>query len=196
MSVRQGVTAVAPAQDPAGCHDSPNAEQLHAIAFACAREFSRDYNDQQDLASQGLLAALQYKGDIFFPRQFMRLTIRNLAINHAKSVGAREIPACDREDLWASHGQSESDPCDRLILSDTLGRMECALTPAERRCYELLRTGYEQRDLPRLLNVSRQAVSQLLQSIRRKYLAAEHAESHGLPAGSAGDEVHNQVSGL
>lgn len=51
--------------------------------------------------------------------------------------------------------------------------MESMLSPSERRCYDLMCQGYEQRDLPALLGVSRQAVSRMVASIRRKYLNIE-----------------------
>lgn len=169
---------------PAGpSHNSPEADELHAIALACAREFCSDYNNQQDLASRTLLAALQYNEVIQFPEQFMRKTARNLAINHARSVGARELTGCQQESALHNACLREAglalDPCSHLILSDTLSRMERELTPSELRCYRLLCEGYEQRDLPRLLGVSRQAVSRILASIRGKYLAADSPDMAG-----------------
>ena len=60
--------------------------------------------------------------------------------------------------------------------------MVSVLSPAERRCYELMRQGYEQRDLPALLSVSRQAVSRMVSSMRRKYMDVEgDLQSYGEP---------------
>ena len=56
-----------------------------------------------------------------------------------------------------------------MILRDTLDRLLRRLTPAELKCYGLLKEGHEQKDLPGIMGVSRQAVSKILTSIRRKY---------------------------
>ena len=61
--------------------------------------------------------------------------------------------------------------------ADTLDRLLRRLTPAELKCYELLKEGHEQRDLPGIMGVSRQAVSKILTSMRRKY---EELESEDL----------------
>lgn len=168
-----------PAGFPADFH---RADELFATAVACAREFSRDYNEQQDLASEALLAVLSYQDEIRFPRQFLRRTIRNLCIDRSRSIGSRELTGCEWESsldhLCADPDQS-CDPCEHLMLLDSIERMESMLSPAERRCYELMRQGYEQRDLPSLLNVSRQAVSRMVASIRRKYLSTESPPTRG-----------------
>ena len=157
--------------------DFHRADELLTIAVTCAREFSADYNDQQDLASEALLAVLLYAGDIQYPRQFLRMTIRNLCIDRSRSIGARELNGIEWETLI---GRLDSDlvhdPCDpseHLALRETIERMESSLSPGEHRCYDLMRRGYEQRDLPGLLSVSRQAVSRMIASIRRKYLRIE-----------------------
>lgn len=153
--------------------------ELFVMAVVCAREFSADYNDQQDFASEGLLAILRYKGDIRFPMQFLRRTIRNLWIDRSRSTGARELTGCEWEvfpgESHADLAYERCDPSECLILRDTIERMELMLSPAERRCYELMRKGYEQRDLPELLEISRQAVSKTVSSIRRKYLWISNA---------------------
>ena len=158
-------------------HDSPRMNELFVMAVVCAREFSADYNDQQDFASEGLLAILRYKGDIRFPMQFLRRTIRNLWIDRSRSTGTRELTGYEWEaslgDLHSDLAYKPCDPCERLVLRDTIERMELMLSPAEHRCYELMRKGYEQRDLPELLEISRQAVSRMIISIRRKYLDIE-----------------------
>lgn len=145
-------------------------QELQAIASACARQFARDYNDQQDLTSQAILAALQYGKPILYPKQFLRTTIRNLAVSRARSrVWCSQELASDA----ICESENAAGLCPNLILSDTLSRLETMLTSSELRCYRLLCQGFEQRDLPRLLNISRQAVSQILLSIRRKYLDAD-----------------------
>ena len=145
-------------------------QELQVIASAYARQFARDYNDQQDLTSQALLATLQYGKPILYPKQFLWTTIRNLALSYA-----RGRLRCDQELNFDAIPESENAAglCPNLILSDTLSRLETMLTSSELRCYRLLRQGLEQRDLPRLLSISRQAVSQILLSIRRKYLDAD-----------------------
>ena len=157
-------------------HSDP-AIELFKLASACSREFAANYNDQQDLASDALLAALRYRGDIRFPRQFIRRTIRNLCIDRSRSIGARELIGCESEaslgDLRAESSDQPCDVCEYVALRQTIERMEAMLSPAERRCYELMRRGYEQRDLPAMLGVSRQAVSRMVASIRRKYLVIE-----------------------
>lgn len=159
--------------------DSPSANELFIMAVVCAREFAADYNDQQDLASEALLAVLHYKDDIQFPMQFLRRTIRNLWIDRSRSIGSRELTGYEWEtatgDLRAELVQP-IDPCEQLILRDTIEQMESILSPAERRCYELMREGYEQRDLHALLSISRQAVSKMVSSIRGKYLNIERSE--------------------
>ncbi len=156
---------------------SHRAVELYAIAVVCAREFSADYNDQQDLASEALLAALRYTHDIQFPWQFLRRTIRNLCIDRSRSIGARELTGCEWEtslgELAADLVGEPCDPCEHLVLRDTIRRMESMLSPSERRCYDLMCQGYEQRDLPAMLGVSRQAVSRMIVSIRRKYTYLE-----------------------
>jgi len=66
---------------------------------------------------------------------------------------------------------------ERLIVRDTLDRLLERLTPAETRCYELLKNGYEQRDLARTLGISRQAASKFLRSIRNKFKELEQEDS-------------------
>ncbi len=151
--------------------DSLRACELFAIAACCAREFSPDYNDQQDLASEALLAVLRYQDPIEFPKQFLRRTIRNLCIDRSRSIGSRELVGAD-VNIQPDCRQA-CDPCEQLILRDTIERMASILSPAESRCYGLMLQGYEQSDLPALLGISRQAVSRMIASIRRKYLAVE-----------------------
>lgn len=156
--------------------DSLRVRELFAIAASCAREFSPDYNDQQDLAAEALLAVLRYRDAIRFPKQFLRRTIRNLCIDRSRSIGKWEITGLDWEisldDLFDDSGLP-GNPCEHLILRDTIERVESVLSPAEFRCYQLMRQGYEQSDLPALLGISRQAVSRVVSSIRRKYLNIE-----------------------
>lgn len=158
--------------------DSLRAKELFMLAVVCAREFSADYNDQQDLASEALLAVLRYGNEIEFPKQFLRHTIRNLWIDRTRSIGTRELTGYEWEtslgDLRADLLDEHCDPCEHVILRDNIERMESMLSPAEHRCYELMRQGYEQRDLPVLLCISRQAVSRMVSSIRRKYLRVEN----------------------
>lgn len=166
--------------------DSLSANELFVMAVVCAREFAANYNDQQDLASEALLAVLRYRDDIRFPMQFLRRTIRNLWIDRSRSMGAQELTGCEWEtslgDLRADLFDQPRDPCEHLILRDTIDRMVCMLSPAELRCYELMRQGYEQRDLPVLLSISRQAVSRIVSSMRRKYLDVESDhQGHGEP---------------
>jgi DNA-directed RNA polymerase specialized sigma24 family protein len=157
--------------------DSLRANEFFVMAVVCAREFSADYNDQQDLASEALLTVLRYKDNIQYPMQFLRRTIRNLCIDRSRSIGMRELTGYEWEtslgDLRADLLDQHCDPCEHLILRDTIERMESMLSPAEIRCYELMRQGYEQRDLPGLLRVSRQAVSRIVCSMRQKYLVVE-----------------------
>ena len=155
-------------------NEASTIEEMRAMALAYARAFSHDYNDQQDLTSQAILAVLQYRKPILYPKQFLRTTIRNLAVSRARSR-----VRCSQELAFDSIFESENSAalCPNLILSDTLSRLESELTPSELRSYRLLCQGFEQRDLPRLLNVSRQAVSQTILSIRRKYLDVEAEEN-------------------
>lgn len=139
----------------------------------CAKRSADSYDEREDLVSDTVKALLEYDKQIEHPRSFIRTTVRRLATNRAcVGAGARELNnselGVEMESVVAETELSVS-----VIIRDTLQRLLQSLTPAEARCYELLKAGYEQRDLPRLLGISRQAVSKLLAGIRWKYEVLE-----------------------
>ncbi len=150
----------------------------------CARENSKSYDEWQDLAAETRLALLSYPEQIKHPAQFIRIVTRNIAINR-KSYGCEAWETPESEFCYTdesttplvefiqSKSQTEIDPMRTLELRDTLLRMEERLTASEKRCYQLLKKGFEQEDLARLMGISKQAVSKLIMSIRRKFLTAE-----------------------
>ncbi|HET6455156.1 MAG TPA: hypothetical protein VFI02_12185 [Armatimonadota bacterium] len=138
----------------------------------CAARCAADYDQREDLISDTVTALLEYDGHIEHPKGFIRTTVRNLAINQGVvGPGAREI---SNSDLDLEGDQcSEINLSDLSVLRDTLDHLLERLTPAEAGCYNLLKAGYEQRDLPKLLGISRQTAFKLLAGIRRKYLSLE-----------------------
>ena len=143
----------------------------------CAARFATDYNEREDLISDTIAALLEYHGHIEHPRGFIRTTVRNLAINQGcVGPGAREISNVDLD--LEDKERAEMELCDLNIIRDTLDRLMERLTPSEAECYNLLRAGYEQRDLPRLLRVSRQAVSKLVAGIRQEYMSLEEEDDN------------------
>ena len=146
-------------------------DRLRYIAD-CAARCAANYDQREDLISDTIAALLGYGGHIEHPRGFIRTTVRNLAINQGcVGPGAWEISnlGLDLEDDQCS----EIDLSDLSIIRDTLDHLLERLTPGEAGCYNLLKAGYEQRDLPKLLGISRQAASKLVAGIRRKYLSLE-----------------------
>lgn len=143
----------------------------------CADQYSANYDERQDLISDAVHALLEYGKPIEHPRSFIWTTVRRLAINRGcVGAGAREFSNSDVV-LDANIIEERSGLTETVILRDTLERLLARLTPAEMKCYGLLKDGYEQKDLPRIMGVSRQAVSKLLRAIRRKY---EELESEDL----------------
>lgn len=144
---------------------------------ACAERSAPTYDERQDLISDTMAALLEYKGPIRHPRGFIRTTVTNLAINR-KRIGAGAWEQCD-SDIGAELDDipAEVEIANIIIIRDTLGRLLEQLTPAQSRCYDLLRAGYDQRDLPERLGVSRQAVSKLLAQMRRKFEELEAEDS-------------------
>lgn len=138
----------------------------------CAARCAANYDQREDLISDTIAALLEYHGHIEHPRGFIRTTVRNLAINRGcVGPGAWEISNLD---LDLEDGEcSEIGLSDLSVIRDTLDHLLELLTPAEARCYNLLKAGYEQRDLPKLLGISRQAASKLVAGIRREYLSLE-----------------------
>ena len=150
-------------------------EALRYIA-SCAARCAANYDQREDLMSDTIAALLEYRGHIEHPRGFIRTTVRNLAINRGcVGPGAWEISNLDLD--------LEDDECSEISLSDLsmirdiLDHLLERLTPSEARCYNLLKGGYEQRDLPGLLGICRQAASKLVAGIRRKYLSLEMEDS-------------------
>ncbi|MBP6963758.1 MAG: sigma-70 family RNA polymerase sigma factor [Armatimonadetes bacterium] len=143
----------------------------------CAEHYAASYDERQDLISDTVRALLEYGKPIEHPKTFIWTTVRRLAINHGcVGAGAREFS--NTEDLIEA--DTSEDPMrlpETVILRDTLARFLKRLTPAETGCYELLKAGFEQRDLPGLMGVSRQAVSKLLTSMRAKYEDLEAEDS-------------------
>lgn len=164
-----------------GRNQSPTAESvldddgLRYIAD-CAARCAADYDQREDLISDTIAALLEYHGRIEHPRGFIRTTVTNLAINRGcVGPGAWEISNLD---LDLEDGQcSEIGLSDLSVIRDTLDQLLERLTPAEAGCYNLLKAGYEQRDLPTFLGISRQAASKLIAGIRRKYLSLEMEDS-------------------
>ena len=155
----------------------------------CASEFASSYDDRQDLAAEICLALLRYREDIQYPTQFVRTVARNLAINRcvygsrAWEVAETDLrestlddPSVPLVEYVRSKNSAQPDPSIGVEARDTLIRLEQKLAPSEKRCYELLKQGFEQEDLPRLMGITKQAISKLMQSIRRKYLALEREE--------------------
>mgnify|MGYP000855178065 FL=1 len=141
------------------------------------KQISVNYDERQDLISDTVRALLEYDRPIEYPKSFIWTTVRRLAINRGcVGAGAREFSNSDGV-IEADPAETQAGPSETVILRDTLERLLKRLTPAEMRCYELLKDGYEQRDLPKLMGVSRQAISKLLNAIRRKY---EELESEDL----------------
>lgn len=143
----------------------------------CAEHCAGSYDERQDLISDTVRAILEYGKPIEHPKTFIWTTVRRLAINHGRvGAGAREFS--NTEDLIEA--DPSEDPMrlsETVILRDTLARFLKRLTHAEAGCYELLEAGFEQRDLPGLMGVSRQAVSKLLTSMRSKYEDLEAEDS-------------------
>ncbi len=143
----------------------------------CAEQYSGSYDERQDLIADAVHALLEYGKPIEHPRSFIWTTVRRLAINRGcVGAGAREFSNADTV-MEADIAEERSGLQETVILRDTLRRLLKRLTPTEMKCYDLLKEGYEQKDLPELMGVSRQAVSKLLCAIRRKY---EDLESEDL----------------
>jgi hypothetical protein len=137
------------------------------------------------LVSAVLLGLLQYEKQIAYPEQFVRVMTRNLAINRSRS-GASLYEVVE-SDISSDSGTGEASvvsdqidaasvPVNYVLLKDTLVRLESMLSPAEARCYFLLKAGLEQEDLPSRLGVTRQAVGKIIKEIRRKYMLLESEE--------------------
>lgn len=143
----------------------------------CAEHYAGSYDERQDLISDTVRALLEYRKPIDHPKTFIWTTVRRLAINRGcVGAGAREFS--NTEDLIEA--DAAEDPMrlsETVILRDTLARFLERLTPAEKGCYALLKAGFEQRDLPGLMSVSRQAVSKLLTSMRGKFEDLEAEDS-------------------
>lgn len=146
----------------------------------CAKAHSDCYDDEQELMSSVTLRLLQYPKPIEYPEQFVRVMARNLAINKSRTgSGLWEIVESEMSDETAGEtGKAAPSPqssglVEQILLKETLVRLERMLSPAEAKCYKLLKDGFEQADLPEKLGVSRQAVSKLMKEIRRKFLMAD-----------------------
>jgi len=143
----------------------------------CAARCAADYDQREDLISDTVTALLEYDGHIEHPKGFIRTTVRNLAINQGVvGPGAREISNVDLD--LEDEERAEMELCDLNIIRDTLNRLMERLTPSEAVCYSLLKAGYEQRDLPGLLGISRQAVSKLVVGIRQEYMSLEEEDNN------------------
>lgn len=143
----------------------------------CAARCAADYDQREDLISDTVTALLEYDGHIEHPKGFIRTTVRNLAINQGVvGPGAREISNVDLD--LENEERAEMELCDLNIIRDTLNRLMERLTPSEAVCYSLLKAGYEQRDLPGLLGISRQAVSKLVVGIRQEYMSLEEEDNN------------------
>lgn len=161
------------------------AEAFRDYLASCAAQYSRSYDDREELISRVVIALLEYAKPIQHPRKFIRVTAKNLALNSAR-VGCGlwetvESEIADLQEVEKMARTSLHEPLDEsstenvVVLKDTLLRLEGMLSPAERRCYQLLKEGLEQRDLARLLGISRQGVYKILRSIRKKYELADEA---------------------
>jgi len=149
---------------------------------ACASQFCRSYDDREELASRVVLTLLEYGRPISHPHKFIRIVTKNLALNSTR-VGSGVWETVESEMAGASRGEnfrslldaSDSEPPieQAVLLKDTLIRMEEMLSPAERRCYDMLKQGLEPKDLSVALGVSRQFVHKMLRSIRKKYVIAD-----------------------
>lgn len=152
-------------------------DQWRRYIADCAEQYSVNYDERQDLISDAVRALLEYGKPIEHPKSFIWTTVRRLAINRGcVGANAREFSNADvlfEEDI----AEARSGLSETIILRDTLDRLLRRLTPGELKCYELLKEGHEQRDLPGIMGVSRQAVSKILTSMRRKY---EELESEDL----------------
>lgn len=159
------------------------AEEYRSYLIACAAQFCRSYDDREELVSRVILALLEYDKPILHPHKFIRITTKNLALNSARvgsglwetveSEIADSAEADDYKNLCSNDGGADADTETVVVLKDTLLRLEDKLSPGERRCYELLKAGLEQRDLAKALGISRQGVYKILRSIRRKYELAD-----------------------
>ena len=144
-------------------------DRWRAYISDCAAQYSGGYDERQDLISDAVRALLEYDKPIEHPRSFIWTTVRRLAINRGSvGAGARELSNAD-DVIDAEIEDAELPFSETVILRDTLERLLSRLTRAELTCYDLLKLGYEQRDLPGLMGISRQAVSKLMNAIRRKY---------------------------
>ena len=148
-------------------------DQWRRYIADCAEQYSVNYDERQDLISDAVRALLEYGKPIEHPKSFIWTTVRRLAINRGcVGAGAREF---SNADTMFEDDIAEPQPGfpETIILRDTLDRLLVRLTPAELACYEILKEGHEQRDLPGIMGVSRQAISKMLTAIRRKYEALE-----------------------
>ena len=152
----------------------------------CASEFVSSYDDRQDLAAEIHLVLLRYRRPIEYPAQFVRTVARNLAINRCVyGSGAWEVSESEFGESVAdgssipfveylrSKDLLGPDPSFSIQARDTLIRLEKMLSPSEKRCYDFLKQGFEQEDLSELIGITKQAVSKLIQSIRRKFLVID-----------------------
>ena len=158
------------------------AELYRDYIKACASQFCRSYDDREELASRVVLTLLEYSKSISHPRKFIRIVTKNLALNSTR-VGSGLWETVESEMAGASAGEdfktlldaSDSEPAMEraVVLKDTLIRMEALLSPAESRCYALLKQGLEQKDIANALGISRQCVHKMLRSIRKKFEIAD-----------------------
>ncbi len=159
------------------------AEQYRDYLETCASQYCRSYDDREELISRVIVALLEYENPISHPKKFIRITTKNLALN-AMRVGSglwetveSEIADSEIAEESGRRAIEESDSGVRtetvVLLKDTLLRLQEMLSPSERRCYELLKKGLEQRDLAKAMGISRQGVCKLLKSIRKKYELAD-----------------------
>lgn len=170
------------------------ATEYRDLIYRCAKANSGCYDDEQELVSSVTLGLLQYSKPITYPEQFVRVMARNYAINRYRT-GARqwEVVESEMNDILdgesdsselIQHDSNASTPVDQVLLKDTLVRLEGILTPAESKCYTLLKAGYGQEDLPLQLGVTRQAVSKIIKEIRRKFTMIDRR-------GNGVDDYHN-----
>jgi DNA-directed RNA polymerase specialized sigma24 family protein len=145
-----------------------------AYISRCAREFADRSDEREDLVCEAVEALLGYRRPIRHPRGFVRALVRNLAINR-RCAGAQSRELTN-SDAALELGDSERRVLELpavIVIRETLELLTRSLTRSESQCYELLKAGHDRKDLPRLLGISRQAVSKLLRGIRRKYEALE-----------------------
>ena len=156
----------------------------------CASEFTSSYDDRQDLAGEIRLALLSYPKGVSYPSQFVRTVARNLAINRyaygSRAWEVTETEICELSvddssvpfvEYMRSRESLANDPSLSIEMRDTLLQVEKRLSPSEKHCYQLLKQGFEQEDIPQFLGISKQAVSKIIHSIRRKYLRVEREEN-------------------